>query len=321
MVVEWEKLVNKNILDNMSITIGGKGYVQDKSNDGGYKDRRLVRRYVPEEYKVSMDFNWAEKYGSGTSEFTIFMDWYNDIHKRGVNPFLFPSIRRYKKDLSKELCRYRITSSPTVQKHGLNNRVQMTWIEDYPGHLYIPRIGSEWLDTVNKRILESTTFTPSSGGKIDFSGANGEFSDRRLSEEYVPNQYSVSMDFDWLNLDSNGQSEFDRFVDWYIYGHKYGVNAFTFPAIDNVNSKGCYRCYYLASDGQKTFITESAYILGKTSADKDRYFRVDYSDTQYDKYRITSALTASKSGFCMRVAMTWENVVTREFDIDSLLRS
>lgn len=321
MVVEWEKLVNKHILDDMSVIIGNNGYIQDKSELGGYKDRRLVRRYIPEEYKISMDFNWSEKYGSGISEFTIFMDWYNDIHKRGVNPFLFPSIRRYRKDLSKELCRYRIISSPSVQKHGLNNRVQMDWVEDYPGHLYIPPISSEWSDTVNKRILESTSYTTGTGGKIDYSGADGAFSDRRLTDERVSNQYSVSMDFDWLNLDSNGQSEFDRFVDWYIYGHKYGINTFSFPAIDNINSKGAYRCYYLSPSKQKTFITESDYILGKVSADKECYYRIDYSDAQQDKYRITSPLTAIKSGFCMRVSMTWENIVTSELDIDNLLRS
>lgn len=319
MIVEWEKLVNKHILDDMTITIGNNGYVQDKDSNGGYTGRRLTRKYVPEEYKISMDFNWAEKYGSGASEFTIFMDWYNEIHKRGVNPFLFPSIRRYKKDLTKELLRYRITSQLSVKKRGYCNRVNMTWVEDFPGHINIPPMSGEWPENVNMRIIDTTSYTTNQGGRIDLTGVNGEFSETRLAEEHVPNQYSVTMDFDWLNLDSNGQSEFDRFVDWYSFGHKRGTKAFAFPAIDNLERKGCYRCYYISPDREKTFITEADYILGKVSADKDRYFRVNYSSAVNDKYRITSPLTAVKSGFCMRVSMTWENIVTKEIDIDKLL--
>lgn len=322
MIIRWLDSINKHILDDVSITIGNKIYVEDKADSGKYKKRRLVRNYPPEEYTLNMEFDWADTDDDGNSEFSRFMNWYQYEHKRGVNPFEFPSIRRYSKtfntetgeyEIKKEKLRYRITSPLNIQKHGYKKRISMTWIEDYPGHIHTTSVAPQWRDDVNMRVLDSTTVNTSDGGVIDTAGPNGEFSERHLNEEFVPDTYNVTMDFDWEHLDADGKSEFDRFCDWFIFGHKLGTVSFEMPSMKDYRVKSPYRCWKIIK-GEKTFITEAEYILGKTSAYKENYFREYRSDVILDKYKITSPVKAVKSGFYMRCTMTMENVVTQNIE-------
>ena len=134
-----------------------------------------------------------------------------------------------------------------------------------------------WRTDVNKCILDSTTITMGEGGLKEDSSDNG-YKLRRATALASPVKYSVTMDFDWLEKDSDGNSEFDRFQTWYKYRHQYGTNPFWFPNISKFNINGT--------------VTNSN---GKT---------------QMCQYIITSAPSFSKSGFCMRCTMTWEEVYT-----------
>ena len=126
-----------------------------------------------------------------------------------------------------------------------------------------------WPMGVNKKILDSTSITVGEKGYSEDAGDAGVFSERRLNSLYAPDTYPVSMDFNWLEKDENGKSELDRFVDWYKYRHKRGVKPFEFPAISNFNIRGSIKTCY---------------------------------------YKIISAPTMQKSGFCMRVSMQWTEV-------------
>lgn len=145
---------------------------------------------------------------------------------------------------------------------------------------------------VNKVILEETSISVGENGYVEDTDAAG-FHDRRLTAFSIPDKYNVTMDFDWGGAGSefqkpatDGISEYDWFVRWYKYTHQRGANPFWFPCIAEkpVNNLG-----------------HKGMCL----------------------YRITSALNASKSGYSMRVTMTWEEVysgtvevstVTPEFD-------
>ena len=124
-----------------------------------------------------------------------------------------------------------------------------------------------WATGVNKKVLDSTSITVGDKAYVEDSGDTSSFSERRLTSLYSPDSYNVVMEFDWLTKDENGKSELDRFVDWYKYRHKRGVNPFEFPAISNFNILGSIKTCY---------------------------------------YRITSSLSMQKSGYCMKVTMTWQ---------------
>ena len=134
-----------------------------------------------------------------------------------------------------------------------------------------------WRTDVNTRILDSTTISTGEGGWKEDSSENG-FKQRRAVSLAVPDKYQVTMDFDWLEKDENGNSEFDRFLSWYKYRHMYGTNPFWFESIARFNINGP-----ITTEDNKPVMCQ---------------------------YKITSGLSFSKSGFCMRCTMTWEDVYT-----------
>lgn len=143
MAISWAQNVNKKILDSTQITIGEGGYVEDKSANGEFEERRLTSLAVPDTFNVVMDFNWLEKDEYGQSEFDRFVNWYKYVHKRGTKPFWFDTITDFDingainkinpvtKEESK--CQYKITSSLKPVKSGFCYRVTMTWKEVYSG--------------------------------------------------------------------------------------------------------------------------------------------------------------------------------------------
>lgn len=132
-----------------------------------------------------------------------------------------------------------------------------------------------WPVNVNTKILDSTTISIGEGGFVEDSSSNG-FKYRRATSLANPNKYQVTMDFDWLTKDANGLSEYDRFVRWFEYKHQYGANPFWFDSITRFSINGP------VYDGSGNIVQ--------------------------CKYKISSALNCQKSGFSMRVTMTWEEV-------------
>lgn len=160
----------------------------------------------------------------------------------------------------------------------------------------------DWPQCVNKRILDTTSFTIGDGGYTEDKADSGAFAERALSTLFSPDTFEVQMDFSYMEKrDDNGRlidelsdewdsalSEYERFVKWYKYDHKRGVNPFIFPKISRFNVNDL--------DGNRPFC----------------------------QYAITSALKPSKSGYCMRVSMTWKEVfsgiiqildITAELDV------
>lgn len=150
-----------------------------------------------------------------------------------------------------------------------------------------------WPSSVNKKIIDSTTITIGENAYVENKSDSGNFSDRYLTSLFSPDSYQVVMDFDWQEKDSNGDSEFDRFVKWYKYDEQRGANSFEFPSIARfgVNGNG----YYQSELGE--------------SASNPKY-RAGNS-VELSRYKITSALQVQKSGFCYRVTMTWIEVFTK----------
>lgn len=154
-----------------------------------------------------------------------------------------------------------------------------------------------WPPSVNKRIIDSTTITIGENAYVENKSDSGNFSDRYLTSLFSPDTYQVVMDFDWQEKDSNGDSEFDRFVKWYKYDEQRGANPFEFPSITRfgVNGSGYYQSE-----------------MGETS--KDSSYKAGNS-VELSRYKITSALQIQKSGFCYRVSMTWQEVYTKIIEI------
>lgn len=138
-----------------------------------------------------------------------------------------------------------------------------------------------WPVNVNTKIIDSTTISIGEGGFIEDQSSNG-FKYRRATSLASPDKYNVTMDFNWLEKDENGLSEFDRFVRWFKYKHQYGANPFWFDSIARFS------------------------INGPVYDDSGNVVQC--------KYKIASALNTQKSGFCMRVTMTWEEVYVGEIE-------
>lgn len=151
----------------------------------------------------------------------------------------------------------------------------------------------DWATLVNKRILDTTTFTIGQDGYEEDKSSSGNYKERSLSSLFVPDQYNVQMDFSYIEKrDDNGKlipenspkwdnalSEYDRFIKWYKYDHKRGVNPFCFPSIAKFN----------VNDVEK--------------------------NRPMCQYRITSAISPQKLGYCMRISMTWEEVFSGIIEI------
>ena len=134
-----------------------------------------------------------------------------------------------------------------------------------------------WPNNVNQTIIDSTSLTIGDGGTKTDSTDNG-FNMSKAASLATPDKFSVTMDFDWLVKDEYGRSEFDRFCTWFKTVHQKGVHPFFFGSITKFNINGS--------------MEECA-------------------------YKITSALNASKSGYSMRVTMTWEEVYSGIIEIPS----
>lgn len=143
----------------------------------------------------------------------------------------------------------------------------MSYIADYIG----------WNPTVNRVILDSSTFTIGDGAtKSDELEAGGKRT--KLKGNTPIDKYSVTMEFNWIKTDENGKTELQRFYEWYKYEHKYGVIPFEFPQIIYSPNSGIK---YLDDQG-------------------------NYRKNEY--YKITSAVEGTKSGESIQMKMTWETV-------------
>lgn len=132
-----------------------------------------------------------------------------------------------------------------------------------------------WPVGVNTVILDSTNGTVGETGVKELNTDNG-LTERRLTTFITPRSYNVTMDFDWAEKDENGLSEFDRFEQWFAYRHQSGSNPFWFDSISKFNVNGSLK----DSDGRPV---QCQYVIAKG-------------------YQFT------KSGYSMRVTMTWKEV-------------
>lgn len=144
-----------------------------------------------------------------------------------------------------------------------------------------------WASHVNKIILKDTTLTFGNDAlqtdEIDSGGKRAS-----LKGSYCPDKFSVVMTFEadenlsYTTSDNKtvtlDKTEFQLFLEWYKYKHKYGAIPFEFPKIT-----------YSPQTGIK--------VIDDSSNNKI----VEY-------YRITSSLECSKVGTMVQVRMTWESV-------------
>ena len=135
--ITWAANVNTHVLDSTTIDVG-KGYVEDSESSGTFSNRRLKSLSTPDSYNVTMVFDWSELDDDGFSEFDRFMRWYKYEHCRGVNPFEFPSITKFKRNGTEKISFYRITGDPSIQKEGLDYRVTMKWTDYVTEAISIP---------------------------------------------------------------------------------------------------------------------------------------------------------------------------------------
>lgn len=169
MVIAWAENVNDKILDSTQITIGEGGYVEDKSESGAFTERRLTSLAVPDVFEVIMDFNWEEKDKDGNSEFDRFVNWYKFTHRRGVNPFKFPSITKFNVNGSLTTCQYKITGPLKPTKSGFCMRVSMQWKEVYSGAINVktPVLKIDHIEAENGTLYVYYNFTPVETPSID----------------------------------------------------------------------------------------------------------------------------------------------------------
>ncbi len=134
-----------------------------------------------------------------------------------------------------------------------------------------------WSSHCNRVILDSTTITV---GENATRSSELEQGNRRtaLKSLFVPDKYSVVMEFEWEKKDEYGKSELQYFYEWYKYKHKYGTVPFEFPKI-----------LYSPNSGIRK------------DDDKNAYGQVEF-------YKITSAIEISKSASKVQVSMTWVSV-------------
>lgn len=134
-----------------------------------------------------------------------------------------------------------------------------------------------WSSHCNRVILDSTSITI---GENATRNSELEQGGKRtaLKSLFVPDKYSVTMEFEWDKKDEYGKSEVQYFYEWFKYKHKYGTVPFEFPKI-----------LYSPSTGIKSY------------DDSNAYGAVEY-------YKITSAAEGKKSGSKIQITMTWETV-------------
>lgn len=84
IVVNWAQGVNKNVMQSSTWT-HELGIIADNTRCGVRKVR-ANNVYAPPQYSVTMHFTLAEK--------NLFMDWYDDVCRKGLFPFRFPDIEK-----------------------------------------------------------------------------------------------------------------------------------------------------------------------------------------------------------------------------------
>lgn len=156
-----------------------------------------------------------------------------------------------------------------------------------------------WPVNVNKTIIDSTSVTVGESATVTDSLETGGQKKRRLVSANPPDKYSVTMAFDFVEEDTNGLTELERFYSWLKYEHCYGVNPFEFPAI------------LINSNRQEGESQESIEHIIQRIANGDASARLP--DKEY--YAITSAVEGSKSGHSLEMKMTWETYATGAFSI------
>lgn len=111
-----------------------------------------------------------------------------------------------------------------------------------------------WAANVNKHILDSTVVSIGSDSVIEESLDSGK-KITRLKNSACPDVFNVVMDFDWVEQDTNGLTEKDRFYNWYKYQHCFGVNPVEFPKIilgaENTSGTTAFYKITAGAQGQK----------------------------------------------------------------------
>ena len=160
-----------------------------------------------------------------------------------------------------------------------------------------------WDTDVNKDIIDSTSVTVGEKATVTDEIESGGLSKKRLTCSNPPDQFSVTMEFDFVKPKRNGYTELDLFYIWYKNQHKFGTVPFMFPAI------------LLNSNRQKGLSQEDLkYIIeGKI----ERGEPVNEADiVKHEYYCITSQTEGSKSGNSQQIKMTWETYATGIIQID-----
>lgn len=153
-----------------------------------------------------------------------------------------------------------------------------------------------WAYNVNKWILDVTKVTVGDGASVTDEIESGGLKKRRVTCSNPPDKYSVTMEFDFAEKQSNGYTELENFWAWYKTVHKFGTVPFEFPAIlINSNRQQGYAQDDLAHIQER--------IAHHLPIPEDEIPRTEY-------YCITSALEGSKSGNSLQITMTWETYAT-----------
>ncbi len=145
-----------------------------------------------------------------------------------------------------------------------------------------------WASHVNRVILSSTNIT-SGENATDTENLSSGGKRTVLKSGYIPDKYNVQMEFEWEQpvkiYNSQGQitqvldkTEYQLFMDWYKYQHKFGSIPFEFPKIIYSPQSGI------------------------------RVVDNGYNNREVEYYRITSAVQGQKSGTKVAVNMTWESI-------------
>lgn len=156
-----------------------------------------------------------------------------------------------------------------------------------------------WASNVNKIIIDSTSITVGEGATVEDGLEAGGQKKKRLVSANPADKYNVTMNFNFVDKDSNGLTELERFYAWYKYAHCYGVNPFIFPAI------------LINSNRQEGESQEDIEHIIQRIANGDPTAKLP--DNEY--YIITSAVEGSKSGHDLQMTMTWETYATGSFTI------
>lgn len=161
-----------------------------------------------------------------------------------------------------------------------------------------------WSSYVNRVILSESKITSGTEAKIEDSLKSGG-KRSELQGAYCPDVYAITMDFeaespvvlydtDGHNVATLPKTEYQYFMDWYKYKHKYGTVPFQFPKI-----------LYSPQTGIKVVDEHISNIVGRNPYEN----RMEY-------YKITSTTEGTKSGSCIRVTMTWQTVYSGSITIE-----